>query len=180
MKIARMQVKTTLAHLGVSVFLLSAPVVFSGQDKPAETMTVPDVQCVIGLEGIKPGATGTVSVRGGAIHFEQKDKKAEIAIPAIQDILLGNESRQEITGAGKVATMAIPYGGGRLLSLFSKKVEVMTVEFTDSNGGFHGAIFVFPPGHATEMKGILVAQGAKTTIHLPAPEEPKEQKEQKP
>ena len=179
MKISSAQIKSILASLGVSLFLFSTPVISGGkasQDKPSETMTVPDVQCVIGLEGIKTGSKGTVSVQGGAIHFEQKDKKAEIGIPSIEDILLGNESRQNITGAGKVVTMAIPYGGGRLLSLFSHKVEVMTVEYRDSNGGFHGAIFVFPPGHATAMRSILVAQGAKTTEHAPEPEEPKEQK----
>lgn len=184
MKMATRQVKATLASVGASFFLLSAPVFSSGQasqDKPAETMSVPLVQCVIGLQGqgIKPGVKGTVSVEGGAIHFVQTDKesnKAQISISSIQDIYLGQESRQSI-GAVK---MVIPYGGGRLLSLFSHKVEVMTVEYTDENGAFHAALFVFPPGHATAMKGILVAQGAKTTEHAPAPEEPKDQKEQKP
>jgi hypothetical protein len=52
----------------------------------------------------------------------------------------------------------------------------MTVEYTDANGGFHGAIFVLPAGHATYLKKILVAQGAKTTVHVPEPEQKEEQK----
>lgn len=187
MNISCAQVKPVLAHLGLSLFLLSAPIVSGGQaDKPkaADTASVPDVQCVIGLEGVKNGSKGTISVQGGALHFDQDNKKSEIGIPAIQDIYLGNESRQDISGKAAIVKMGIPYGGGRLLSLFSHKVEVMTVEYADSNGGFHGAIFVLPPGHATALKSLLVAQGAKTSTHTPEPEEPKEQpkeqKEQKP
>jgi hypothetical protein len=182
MKISSKQVKPALASLAASLALLSSPVLLGGQAgkvKPTDTMSVPDVQCVIGLEGIKPGAKGTISVQGGALHFDQNEKKkAAVAINVISDIFLGNESRQDISGLGGTAVKAaIPYGGGRLLSLFSHKVEVMTVEYSDANGGFHGAIFVLPQGHATEMKGILVAQGAKTSTHVPEPEEPKDQKE---
>jgi len=181
MKISSTRIKPAVAHLGVSLLLLSAPVVFSGQadkTKAAETTTsVPDVQCVIGLEGIKPGSKGTISVQPGALHFDQDKKKSEIRVPAIQDIYLGNESRQDVSGLGGTAVKAaIPYGGGRVLSLFSHKVEVMTVEYTDANGGFHGVIFVLPEGHATALKNLLVAQGAKTSTHAPEPEPPKEEK----
>ena len=181
MKIISGRIKPAVAHLGVSLLLLAAPVVFSGQTKEpkaAETTTpVPHVQCVIGLEGVKPGSTGTISVQGGALHFDQEKKKTEIGVPAILDIYLGNESRQDISGlVGTGVKAALPYGGGRVLSLFSHKVEVMTVEYADANGGFHGAIFVLPEGHATILKNLLVAQGAKSETHAPAPEPPKEQK----
>jgi hypothetical protein len=183
MKIISGRIKPAVAYLSVSLLLLSAPVVFSGQTnkpKAAETSSsVPGVQCVIGLEGVKPGSKGTISVQGGALHFDQEKKKSEIGVPvpAILDIYLGNESRQDISGLGGTAVKAaIPYGGGRVLSLFSHKVEVMTVEYTDANGGFHGAIFVLPEGHATMLKNLLIAQGANTVAHAPEPEPPKEKK----
>jgi len=181
MKIISGRIKPAVAHLSVSLLLLSAPVVFSGQTnkpKAAETTSsVPGVQCVIGLEGVKPGSKGTISVQGGALHFDQEKKKSEIGVPAILGIYLGNESRQDISGLGGTAVKAaIPYGGGRVLSLFSHKVEVMTVEYTDANGGFRGAIFVLPEGHATMLKTLLVAQGANTGTHAPEPEPPKEKK----
>ncbi len=168
---------------GTALLALPAASLFGGQAgnaQPADNSTVPDSQCVIGLEGIAHGSKGILSVQGGALHFEKEKKKAEIPISSITDIYLGNESRQDITGAGKVVTMAIPYGGGRVLSLFSHKVEVMTVEYTDANGGFHGAVFVLPEKRATPMRDLLVAQGAKTTTHVPAPEPGPDQKEQKP
>jgi hypothetical protein len=58
------------------------------------------------------------------------------------------------------------------VSLFSHKVEVLTVEYVDSNGGFRGTIFVLSTGKATVFKDQLVAHGAKVTTHV----EPKEQK----
>ena len=106
---------------------------------------VPGVECVIGLEGVKPGSKGTISVQGGALHFDQEKKKSEIGVPAILDIYLGNESRQDISGLGGTAVKAaIPFGGGRVLSLFSHKVEVMTVEYTDALAGSTGRSLCFP------------------------------------
>ena len=157
-----------------ALIIASAATVFGGQASApsTDTMSVPDVKCVIGLESMKTGAKGTIVADAKGIHFDDGKKKAEISIASIEDIYLGNESRQSI-GAVK---MIVPYGGGRLLSLFSHKVEVMTIDYRDENGAFHGAIFVFPPGHATAVKSILVAHGAKTTTHEPEPEEKKEPK----
>jgi len=158
-----------------------AGTVLAGQAaKPAstDTMSVPEVQCVIGLEGYKPNSKGTLIADASGLRFEKEKQKSAIPMASLTDIFLGNESRQDISGMGGTAIKAaIPYGGGRLLSLFSHKVEVLTVEFTDSNGAFHGAIFVLPEGHATQMKAFLVDHGAKTTTHVPEPEAPKEQKE---
>jgi len=101
---------------------------------------------VIGLEDIKSDATGTLSVVPTGLEFATDKNKAEITTASITDIFTGRQSRQDVTGAGKVVSMGIPYGGGRLVSLFSHKVEVLTVEWTNPNGGFHGAIFVLPAG----------------------------------
>ena len=175
------RIKPAFALFGLCLLLLSAPLVLTGQASKAKsadsTVAVPDVQCVIGLEGIKPGIKGTASVYQGALTFVEGKNKVQIKIPEITDIFLGNESRQDISGLGGTAVKsAVPYGGGRILSLFSHEVEVMTVEYTDSNGGFHGAVLVFPAGQATAVKNALVAQGAKVTAHAPEPEAPKEQK----
>jgi len=144
----------------------------------SDSTSVPEVKCVIGVSGVKPGASGTITVKGDAVSFESGKKKGEIKVNQIQDIYLGNESRQDITGLGGTAMKAaIPYGGGRILSLFSHKVEVMTIEFIDDNGGAHGAIFVLPPGHATALKSLLVSKGAKVNQHAEPPPPPAEDKQ---
>ena len=153
------------------LFSASSAGVFAQAAAPAatESTSVPDVKCVIGSD-INRGATGTVTVAGDAVTFEHGKKKTQIKVAQIQDIFLGNESRQDVSGLGGTAVKAaIPYGGGRILSLFSHKVEVMTIEFVDENGGLHGAIFVLPPGHATALRNLLVSKGAKVNQHAEPP-----------
>jgi hypothetical protein len=142
----------------------------------SQTASMPNVKCVIGLENIKPNTRGTLSVLPSGLEFATSKTKANISTASIQDIYTGQESRQDVSGpAGTLAKAGIPYGGGRFVSLFSHKVEVLTVEYVDANGGFHGTIFVLAPGKASVVKDQLVAQGAKVTTHVQAPN-PQEKK----
>jgi hypothetical protein len=159
------------------VIAVTALPVFSGQPaapQASPTSTISDVKCVIGCENIKPNSKGTISVVPTGIHFATDKASADISTASIEDIFTGNQSRQDVTGAGKAVTMAIPYGGGRIVSLFSHKVEVLTVEYRDSNGAFHGVIFVLPVGQATSFRDQLVAQGAKVSAHVEPPAAPEE------
>jgi hypothetical protein len=171
----------SLLVLGVGLVLTAtAAPSFSRQSATPQSLpnnTIPDVKCVIGLENIKPGATGTLSSLPSGLEFTAGNKKAAITISSIQDVFTGRESRQDVSGVGgTLVEAAIPYGGGRFVSLFSHRVDVLAVEYVDSNGGFHGAIFVLSAGKATAFKNQLVAQGAKVSTHVEAPE-PKEQKQ---
>lgn len=142
----------------------------------SQSTSIPNVKCVIGLENIKPNTRGTLSLLPTGLEFTTGKNKADIGTASIQDIFTGQESRQDVSGpAGTLAKSAIPYGGGRVVSLFSHKVEALTVEYVDSNGSFHGTVFVLSPGKASALKNQLVAQGAKVTPHMQAPE-PQEQK----
>jgi hypothetical protein len=142
----------------------------------SQSASMPNVKCVIGLENIKPNTRGTLSVLPSGLEFATSKTKANISTASIQDIYTGQESRQDVSGpAGTLAKAGIPYGGGRFVSLFSHKVEVLTVEYADANGGFHGTIFVLAPGKASVVKDQLVAQGAKVTTHVQAPN-PQEKK----
>lgn len=160
--------------LAAAVLCIAVIPMFGQQASQASS--IPHAKCVIGCENIKANAKGTLSVLPVGLEFAAEKQKADITIASITDIFTGNESRQDITGAAQVAAMAIPYGGSRVLSLFSHKVEVLTVEYVDSNGGFHGSIFVLPVGKATSVKDQLVAQGAKAGTHV-QPSAPQEQKQ---
>jgi hypothetical protein len=163
------------------VLATTATPLFSQQSATLQNLpsnTIPDVKCVIGLENIKPGAKGTLSSLPTGLEFTTgKKTKADITTSSIQDVFTGQESRQDVSGVGgTLVETAIPYGGGRFVSLFSHKVDVLAVEYVDSNGGFHGAIFVLSAGKAKAFKNQLIAQGAKVSTHEEAPE-PKEQKQ---
>ena len=89
---------------------------------------------------------------------------SQVSLDSIQDVFLGEQSKQ-VGGLpmtlGKAAT---PFGGGRVISLFShKKYETLTVEYLDVNSGLHGAIFQLNKGQGEVIKNELVAKGVHVT-----------------
>jgi hypothetical protein len=159
-----------LCLLAVGAPLMFFPALAPGQ-APATPQAAPSVvqtkaKLVIGGEAIKNNSEGTLSVVGSSLQFATGKAKVEVKTSSILDISTNEDSRQDITGAAKLATIAIPYGGGRLLSLFSHNVDVLTLEFTDDNGGYHGMVFVLPQGQAAPIKKQLVAMGAKASVPL--------------
>jgi hypothetical protein len=50
--------------------------------------------------------------------------------------------------------------------LFRKKVDTLTIQYRDADGGLHGAIFTMPRGKADQIKKELVAQGARTSVPI--------------
>lgn len=163
---------------GLFLLAVGAPLIFfpapvrgqaAGAAQPAPSLTQADVKLVIGGEKVKNNSVGTLSVVGSSLQFATGKAKVEVEASAIQDISTNEDSRQDITGAAHFATMAIPYGGGRALALFSHQVDVLTLQFKDANGGFHGAIFVLPQGQGAPFKKQLVAMGAKASVPLAEP-----------
>src|SRR6266550_464418 len=98
-----------------------------------------------GLVGVKDNAKGTLSVENGQLHF------------------VHGKASSAVGGTIGLMSMAAPYGGGRVLSLFRTKIDTLTVQYRDADGGLHGAIFTMPVGTAEVIKKELVAQGAHTT-----------------
>ena len=164
-------------HIFVHGFFLSvigASLMFStvlghGQSTDARAVAASDVlqaqvQLVVGGQSIKNNSKGTLSIVGSSLQLEADGKKVSVEASSILDISTDKDSRQDITGTAHLATEAIPYGGSRVLSLFSHQVDVLTVEFRDTNGAYHGAVFAMAKGKAAPFKTQLVALGAKTTV----------------
>ena len=133
-------------------------------------MVQANVKLVIGGETIKKSSKGTLSIVGSSLKFTTAKETMEVKASSILDVSTNEDSRQDITGAAKLATMAIPYGGSRVLSLFSHGVDVLTLEFADVNGGYHAIIFeLSSQRQAAPFKKQLVAMGAKTSTPLEEP-----------
>jgi len=141
----------------------------AGTSPAAPSLAQADVKLVIGGDKVKNYSVGTLSIVGSSLQFATSKTKAEVEASSILDISTNEDSRQNIAGAAHLATMAIPYGGGRVLALFSHKVDVLTVEFKDLSGGYHGTIFVLAQGQAAPFKKQLVALGAKASVPLADP-----------
>jgi hypothetical protein len=142
--------------------------------------TTADVAHMLGFEDMKRGAKGGLTVTPTALQFVAGKHKAEISIQSIQDVLTDKDSRMYVHGtAGTLAKMAIPYGGGRVVSLFAEGIDVLTLVYQGPNGGEHDVIFILHKGQADGVKKQLVAQGAHVTVPPDSPATP-ENKQEKP
>jgi hypothetical protein len=116
-----------------------------------------------GLTGVKDNAKGTLNVENGQLHFVHSKSSSDVSAASIQDVVTGADSQRAVGGTLGMMSMVAPYGGGRVLSLFRSKIDTLTVQYRDADGGLHGAIFTMPVGKAEAIKKELVAQGAHTT-----------------
>jgi len=160
-----------------SLFAGLALPVARGQQAPGPVKVVQ----LTGLAGVKDNAKGTLSVENGQLHFVRGKASSDVNATSIQDVVTGADSQRAVGGTIGLMSMAAPYGGGRVLSLFRTKTDTLTVFYRDADGGVHGAIFTMAVGTADGIKKQLVAQGAHTTApadSTPAATSPsKEQKQ---
>lgn len=118
---------------------------------------------VLGFEDVRRNASGELSIHDDKLSFqEDKTLTVQISISSVQNISLGEQDRQVGGVPMMMGKAALPYSGGRVVSLFShKKYDSLTVEYLDSNGGFHGAIFRVARGQGEIFKSALMAHGAR-------------------
>jgi len=116
---------------------------------------------LVGFENAKSNCNGTLSILDDALQFQQKGKPgAQVSTASIRDLFLGEESKQVGGLPMKLGKAAAPYGTGRVVSLFAhKKYDTLTLEYVDSHGGVHGAIFQLPKGQGEVLKDELLARG---------------------
>jgi hypothetical protein len=164
--------------VAVAALLLGPQTLLFGQQAnqpPVSAIgTVPKTTHVLGLENIKRGAKGVLATPGDKLRFDAGRATAEVSIASIGDVVTDEDTKQAVGGTtGTVAKLAMPYGSGRVLSLFAtQKIDVLTLEYRDSNGGLHGVIFTLPKRQAPAVKGQLVELGAHTSMLPEAPAEP--------
>jgi hypothetical protein len=123
---------------------------------------------ILGLEGISRNATGDLFIQGDVLRFQKKQgSHAQIAIDSIQDLTIGEQEKQVGGVPLTLARSATPYGGGRIVALFShKKFDTVTLEYLDAKGGFHGAIFQLKKRQGQVLESELEAKGVR--VILPA------------
>src|SRR5262249_8535872 len=91
------------------------------------------VKHVLGFEGAKRNAAGELRISGEALQFQHDGSvAAQVSISSIQNISLGQEDNQVGGVPITLGKAAVPYGGGRVVSLFAhKKYDTFTVEYLD-------------------------------------------------
>jgi hypothetical protein len=139
------------------------PLISGSYAQQAQTLT-PAVQ-LIGVAGVKDKTKGRLTVVNGTLRFIHARGTADVTTESIQDVVTGRDSQRVIGGTmGTLTQFAAPFGSGRILSLFRTKLDTLTIQYRDADGGLHGVIFTMPFGKAEMIKQELVAKGAKTSI----------------
>jgi len=115
---------------------------------------------LVGLEKVKDNAKGTLTVEQGQLRFTRGKESSDVSVTSILDVVSGTDTQKAVGKTVGTMSMAAPYGGGRFLSLFRKKIDTLTIQYHDADGGLRGAIFTMAPGGAEPIKKLLVAQGA--------------------
>src|SRR5499433_2387641 len=120
---------------------------------------------VLGFESAQHNAGGELIISGDALQFRRDGSiAAQVSVSSIQNISIGSEDDQVGGVPLMLGKTAVPFGGGRVVSLFShKKYDSLTIEYLDSSGGFHGAIFQLTKGQGQAFKSDLIAHGAHIT-----------------
>src|ERR1700687_1120661 len=135
------------------------------------------VRCLMGLENIKRNAHGMLTIQNDALQFTAGQAVAKVPVKSIDDIFSGEEMTQSGGTVGVITKVALPYGGGRALSLLLRsKIDILTLTYRDDNGGFHGAIITMPKGQGEPVRAQLVAGG--THVSIAEPLQPREEKKQ--
>jgi len=106
---------------------------------------------ILGLPDVKAKENGTLTITPQHLTFSGKYASSTIDLPSIVALSAGNE-RVELWGMkGRLMRMAVPYGGGAAFATFMHhQRDMLTVEFVDGQGGYHGAVF-FLPGNEAEQ-----------------------------
>ena len=104
-------------------------------------------------------------LKGDALRFKKNGKAdVQVKIASIHDLSLGDLSRQVGGVPLTLAKAALPYSGGRAVSLFThKKYDTLTLEYVDAEGGLHGAIFELKKGQAEGLRNELLSKGAQVS-----------------
>jgi len=136
----------------------------AGANGPASSFTM-QVKHIMGFEGISSNLNGELSIQDDALRFAKRGGPCvQIAIGSIQDVFLGLEDKQVGGTPMAVTRAAVPFGGGRVVGLFAhKKYETVTLQYIDSDGGLHGAIFQLEKGQAQVLENELETDGVHIT-----------------
>jgi hypothetical protein len=128
---------------------------------------------LIGLAGLNENTKGNLTVIDGTLRFIHSKGNADVAATSIENVVTGTDSQRVIGGTLGTLTLLAPFGSGRVLSLFRTKLDTLTIQYRDADGGLHGVIFTVPLGKAEMIKQELITHGAHTSIPTqPDPKKP--------
>ncbi|HEY3928915.1 MAG TPA: hypothetical protein VGL89_11095 [Candidatus Koribacter sp.] len=151
-----------LSLFAITTTLACVAAATDNQTTPAAAPN-PNPSAILVLGGHKHNAHGSLGTGADGLTFESKGKTTKIASTSLERLSVGSNEHETGGIPMTAAKMAIPYGGGRVVSLFAhEKYDTLTVEYRDENGGYHGMLFNLPKGQADSLQTAVGQIAAKT------------------
>src|ERR1700746_425860 len=113
-----MTFRSATVLVGVASFLAGLVIPVANAQQASGRVKV--VQ-LTGIVGVKDNAKGTLGVENGQLHFVHGKSSSDVSASSIQDVFTAADCQRAVGGTIGLMSMAAPYGGGRVLSLFRKK-----------------------------------------------------------
>ena len=131
----------------------------------ASSPQIVQARVVLGVEGIANDSTGALSIQGDALVFARHEGSVvRVPLSAIQGAFLSQQDKQLGGTPMALGRAATPFGGGRVIGMFShKKYDFVTLEYLDSNEGFHATIYQLNHGQGQILRKELESKGVHVT-----------------
>ena len=141
-------------------------------ENPAHAFTSDAAVHIAGLPDVHRNLKGGLALTPDALIFTAKDTSGSIPRARIINVSIGDEEALAGGRKGILARMAIPaafiplgpLGGlagagseAAFVAVTKKKVDLLTVEFTDVRQGYHGVVFELPSQQAAGLRDQLAA-----------------------
>src|SRR5438045_5526439 len=127
--------------------------------KAQQPAAPPKVVQLMGLNGVKRGAKGSLNVEKGSLHFVHAKTNSDLSIASVQDVVTGADTVKAVGNTIGLLSRAAHYETGRFLSLFRRKIDTLTVQYPDAHGGARAATFSMPLGAADVIQKHPLQQG---------------------
>ena len=119
---------------------------------------------ILGFAGTPPNTSGTLAIEDQSLRFDHENAITLVKVDTIENIFLSEQDKQVGGIPMTLGKAAAPYGGGRVVSLFShKKYDDVTLLYRDDEGGLHAAIFQVQQGQGEKLKQALVDSRARAS-----------------
>lgn len=151
-----------IAGLMFILFLAWLTMNAKAQTRSEESVFIIHATHVLGFQPLPRNVSGQLSVDSKKLRFQQNGHTAaELSLASIQSIIVGQQDKQVGGVPVMLGKAAVPFGGGRVVSLFShKKYDTVAIECLDDNNGLHGMIFRVPTGQGEKLKVAIVSHQA--------------------
>ncbi|MEG9438562.1 hypothetical protein JAO29_20670 [Edaphobacter sp. HDX4] len=162
-------VSSLMLRLGLAflISLASLTVYANGQTQTDNSAAHAPIRVthILGFENARRNVSGELSVNDGELRFTPDGAlPSQLSAASILSISLGEQDKQVGGVPMMLGKAALPYGGGRVISLFShKKYDSVALEYVDDRGGLHGVVFRLPKGKAEGFRSTLIAERAHVT-----------------